>query len=125
MTLRALTNAGISLERAKGLLRPILGYLFSAAAYKNRLSHSDSQEISELKRIRESDEYDAAEKVGLLNVTAAAYRGSRENWLTQRDARMEEFAAWIHALGTADPEALIQDLLLIQPETMPPDPRPQ
>jgi hypothetical protein len=125
MTLRALTNSGIPLDRAKGLIRPILGYLYSAAAYKERVAHAESREIEELKRIRESDEYEVTEKAGLLTVTAAAYRASRESWSTQRDEKMEEFANWIRGLGVSAPEELMNDLLLIQPESMPPAPKPR
>jgi hypothetical protein len=124
MALRALTNGGIPVDRAKGLIRPVLGYLYSAAAFKERVSHADTQEIAELKRIRESDDYDEREKIGLMTVTAAAYRASRENWASQREEKLEEFAGWIHGLGVTDPEALMKDLLLIQPEIMPPAPKP-
>ena len=124
MTLRALTNGGIPIDRAKGLIRPVLGYLYSAAAFKERVPHADTLEIAELKRIRESDDYDDKEKIGLMTVTAAAYRASRESWASQRDNKLEEFATWIHGLGPVDPEALMRDLLLIQPETMPPAPKP-
>lgn len=124
MVLWAFTNNGVSGDDAKGLLRPALAHLFAGAVYKDRISHSDVKELEELKRIRESDEYSAREKSGMMTVVAAAYRTSKERWAAERDEWMEEFTSWVTSLGVKDPAALKNDLLLIQPANPPPDPKP-
>ena len=125
MAVWAFTNAGISPEHAKGLLRPALAHLYAGAVYKERIAQSEVKEIEEMKSIRENDTYSDGDKIGFMIVKAAAYRGSRESWVTDREQWMDEFDSWIATLGVTDPEALKRDLLLIQPTNPPPDPRSQ
>ena len=125
MTMRALTNSGLSLDTAFGLLRPVLGHLYYVAACDGFLRRDDASELSELEKIRNGDFYKEDEKDGILLLTAVSHRRFRETWTGRKEKRMEEFFGFVNRLGIANPDELMRDLLLIQPQSPAPDPKPE
>ena len=122
LTMQALTNSGILPDLAKGLLRPILGHLYSVSAYNGLIRGADRDEAEEMDRIRNDESRGEDERSGVLKVTAAAYRQSRELWVGRRDKRLGEFNAFVNRLNVSSPDELLRELLLIQPQSPPPDP---
>jgi hypothetical protein len=120
----AFTNAGVSVNQAKGLMRTTLQHLYAGAVYKERISQSEVKELEEIKSVRENESYNDRDKIGFMIVKAKAYQVTRQRWITERDEWMEEFTSWVTSLGVKDPAALKNDLLLIQPANPPPDPKP-
>ncbi len=125
MTMRALTNSGLSPDTAFGLLRPVLGHLYYLAACDGFIRRDDASELSELEKIRNGDFYKENEKDGILLLTAVSHRQFRESWTGRREKRMEEFSGFVNRLGVANPDELLRDLLLIQPQSPAPDPKPE
>ena len=125
MTFRTLTNSGVSSDGAKGLLRPTIGHLHFIAACDEFLHRSDAEESKELEEVRKGDFYQGLEKEQVLKATAVLRRHLRETWTGRKEKRMEEFSGFVNRLGGANPDELIKDLLLIQPQSPAPDPKPE
>ena len=125
MTFRALTNSGVSVEGAKGLLRPMIGHLHVIAAIDEYIRRSDAEESKELDDVRKDEFYQGLEKEQVLKSTSVLRRHLRETWTARKEKRMEEFSGFVNRLGVANPDELIKDLLLIQPQSPAPDPKPE
>ena len=122
---RELTISGINEERAKALLRPVLVHLSSVASCNRFLISRDKEEIDQLENIGQDDSRSLDDREITLKLLAMTYRQFRETWNARRQQRLEDFSRFIADLGIDHPEALLRELLLIQPSFPPPDPQPQ
>ena len=125
MVFRAMTNSGVPSDRAKSLLRPAISHLSYLAACDRFIFSRDQYLADDLERVRQDDSQPVRDREDLMKLFALNHRQFRETWTARKEKRMEEFSGFVSRLGVANPDELIKDLLLIQPQSPAPDPKPE
>ena len=115
MTFRIMTNRGLSPDRAKGLLPETVGHLYYISACNDFILRTETAESDHLDTIRNDPSYRGVEKDGALNILALSYRQLRDTWIGRKERRLEEFTTFVRNWGLITPEAVVRELLQIQP----------
>ncbi len=125
MAFNSLLRFGLPVESAKCALRPVLLELLRAAASEQRILHADNVAAGQRERVRSEDLHQGEEKDLVLKSIASIQQSERARWVAQREQATNQLMVQILAFGVADPNALFEDLLLIQPDRpLPPPPMP-